>query len=39
VTLLGLRILRRGERRSVEEGLIPGLEADTGMQAGAGSLA
>jgi hypothetical protein len=38
VTLLGLRILRRGERRSVEEGLIPGLEADTGIQAGAGSL-
>ncbi|MGZ5335410.1 MAG: hypothetical protein ACXWFV_08190 [Solirubrobacterales bacterium] len=39
VTLLGLRIFRRGERKGVEEGLIPGLEADTGMQAAAGSLA
>jgi hypothetical protein len=39
VTLLGLRILRRGERKGVEEGLIPGLEADAGMQAATGSLA
>jgi hypothetical protein len=38
-TLLALRILRRGERKGVEEGLIPGLDADTGMQAGAGALA
>jgi hypothetical protein len=38
-TLLGLRILRRGERKGVEEGLIPGLDADTGMQAGVGALA
>ena len=37
-TLLGLRILRRGEERGVEEGLIPGLEADTHAQASAGSL-
>ncbi|HEX2360426.1 MAG TPA: hypothetical protein VHH72_11490 [Solirubrobacterales bacterium] len=37
-TLLGLRILRRGEERGVEEGLIPGLEADTHAQVMTGSL-
>ena len=39
VTLLGLRILRRGERLGVEEGLIPSLEADVSAQAAAGALA
>ena len=38
VTLLGLRMLRRGERKGAEEGLIPSLEADTGAQAKVGSL-
>jgi hypothetical protein len=35
-TILGLRILRRGERRGVEEGLIPGLESETAVAAAAG---
>ena len=39
VTLLGLRMLRRGERLGAEEGLIPSLEADLDAQAAAGSLA
>jgi hypothetical protein len=38
VTLLGLRMLRRGEEKGIEEGLIPGLEADTEAQAAVGSL-
>ncbi len=38
-TLLALRILRRGERRGVEQGLIPGPEADTHAQSVVGSLA
>ena len=37
-TLLGLRMLRRGEEQGIEEGLIPGLEADTEAQATVGSL-
>ncbi len=37
-TLLGLRMLRRGERRGVEEGLIPSVDPDTAAQASAGSL-
>ena len=37
-TLLGLRMLRRGERRGIEHGVIPGLEADTEAQAKAGAL-
>lgn len=37
-TLLALRILRRGEVKSIEEGLIPGTEADTHAQASIGSL-
>ena len=37
-TLLGLRMFRRGERRGIEHGLIPGLEADTDAQARAGAL-
>ena len=37
-TLLALRILRRGEKTSVQQGLIPGMEADTHAQASAGSL-
>ena len=37
-TLLGLRMLRRGEEKGIEEGLIPGLEADTEAQAKVGSL-
>jgi hypothetical protein len=39
VTLLALRMLRRGEVAGVEQGFIPGLEADTGAQAAAGALA
>jgi hypothetical protein len=39
VTLLGLRMLRRGEQAGVQQGFIPGLEADTAAQASAGSLA
>jgi hypothetical protein len=38
VTILGLRMLRRGERRSAEEGLIPATEHDTEAQAVVGSL-
>lgn len=38
VTLLALRILRRGEKTSVQQGIIPGMEADTRSQAGVGSL-
>lgn len=37
VTLLGLRMLRRGERKGLEEGLIPSLDPDAAT-AGAGSL-
>ncbi len=37
-TLLALRMLRRGEVKSIEEGLIPGTEADTHAQASIGSL-
>ncbi len=37
-TILGLRMLRRGEQAGEQEGLIPGLEADTHAQAAAGSL-
>ncbi len=37
-TLLALRILRRGEKTSVEQGIIPGMEADTHAQAATGSL-
>ena len=37
-TILGLRMLRRGEKQSVEEGLIPGLDPDTHAQAAVGSL-
>lgn len=37
-TLLALRMLRRGEEKSIEEGVIPGMEADTESQAKAGSL-
>jgi hypothetical protein len=37
-TLLGLRMLRRGEKKGIEQGLIPGLEADTEAQATVGSL-
>ena len=37
-TVLGLRMLRRGERKGVEEGLIPGVDPDTGAQAVVGSL-
>ena len=37
-TLLALRILRRGEKTSVQQGLIPGMEADTHAQSAAGSL-
>jgi hypothetical protein len=38
-TLLGLRILRRGEKRGIEQGLIPDPEADTHAQSVVGSLA
>jgi hypothetical protein len=37
-TLLALRMLRRGEEKGVEQGLIPGVEADTHAQAAVGSL-
>ena len=37
-TILGLRMLRRGERAGEQEGLIPGLEGDTDAQAAVGSL-
>jgi hypothetical protein len=37
-TILGLRMIRRGERRSAEEGLIPGAEPDTHAQAVVGAL-
>ena len=37
-TILGLRMLRRGEKQSVEEGLIPSLDPDTHAQAAVGSL-
>jgi hypothetical protein len=38
-TLLALRMLRRGERVSAEEGLIPGLDADAwAQQANAGAI-
>jgi hypothetical protein len=37
-TLLALRILRRGEERSIDQGLIPGMEADTESQTKVGSL-
>lgn len=37
-TLLALRILRRGEKTSVQQGIIPGMEGDTHSQAGVGSL-
>lgn len=37
-TILGLRMLRRGEQRGVEEGLIPSLEPDETAQAVVGSL-
>jgi hypothetical protein len=36
-TILGMRMLRRGEQRGIEEGLIPGV-ADTHAQATVGSL-
>ena len=36
-TILGLRMIRRGERKGVEEGLIPSV-TDTGAQAAVGSL-
>ena len=38
-TLLALRMLRRGEEKGIEQGIIPGLEADTDAQAKVGSLA
>jgi len=38
-TILGLRILRRGERRSVEEGLIPAMDANAHQAAVTGALA
>jgi hypothetical protein len=37
-TLLALRMLRRGEERSIDQGLIPGMEADTEAQTTVGSL-
>ena len=37
-TLLALRILRRGERTSVQQGIIPGMEHDAHAQASVGSL-
>ena len=33
-TILGLRMLRRGEKQSVEEGLIPSLDPDTARPGG-----
>ena len=38
VTLLGLRMIRRGEERSVEQGLIPPVEPDTSTLAATGSI-
>jgi hypothetical protein len=38
VTVMGLRMLRRGERRGVEQGRIPSLDPDTRAQAAVGSL-
>lgn len=38
VTILGLRMLRRGERTSERQGLIPTVDHDTAMQAAVGSL-
>jgi hypothetical protein len=37
-TLLGLRMFRRGERESVEHGLIPSVEPDTSTLAATGSI-
>lgn len=37
-TILGLRMLRRGERKGVEDGLIPSVDPDTTAQATVGSL-
>jgi hypothetical protein len=37
-SLLGLRMLRRGERRGVEQGVIPAPEPDTDAQATTGAL-
>jgi hypothetical protein len=37
-TILGLRLIRRGEQGSVEQGLIPGVEHDTGALAATGSI-
>lgn len=37
-TILGLRLIRRGERGSVEQGLIPSVGHDTGALAAAGSI-
>jgi hypothetical protein len=37
-TLLGLRMFRRGERQSVERGLIPRVEPDTETMAATGSI-
>lgn len=37
-TLLALRMLRRGEEAGVEQGLIPGMEAETHAQSSIGSL-
>ncbi|MGH2922408.1 MAG: hypothetical protein ACRDKH_00050 [Solirubrobacterales bacterium] len=37
-TLLGLRMLRRGERRGIEHGVIPALEPDAEAQAKTGAL-
>jgi hypothetical protein len=37
-TILGLRMFRRGERGSVEQGLIPSVEHDTGTLAATGSI-
>ena len=37
-TLLGLRMFRRGERRSAEQGLIPSVDPDTGTLAATGSI-
>jgi hypothetical protein len=37
-TLLGLRMFRRGERNSAEQGLIPSIDPDTGTLAATGSI-
>ena len=37
-TLLGLRMFRRGERQSAEQGLIPSIDPDTGTLAATGSI-